>query len=277
MGQEIQLSYRFLWYMLILWACIWSFLRRCTQKRNISLKERSVCDHCHKKLSRYELVPIISRLVQWWKCRICRQSISISYPLTELRSALIRWWAWWLQYTSIHLWLWNSIIFQLIITWLIYISMIDALYRELELSIYSVMTLFLLYLIFIYRDFIDVYTIIVRWVGWLIVWCLWWLIYKLKFWSWWQWVGFGDVLIGIVLWALISLLTTKTTSSIGTNSMIGVYFIYHLLISSSIAIIHQLLQGNTQKEFWFIPYMVTWFIILAIMILFFSDYIIIFW
>lgn len=44
---------------------------------------RSHCDYCKKKLRWYELVPIISYVVQYGRCRRCRKHISFQYPTIE--------------------------------------------------------------------------------------------------------------------------------------------------------------------------------------------------
>lgn len=50
---------------------------------------RSHCDHCKKTLRWYELIPILSWIIQGGKCRRCRKSLSIQYPLIELITAVI--------------------------------------------------------------------------------------------------------------------------------------------------------------------------------------------
>lgn len=45
---------------------------------------RSHCTNCHHTLHIFELIPILSYLIQKGRCRDCQQKISILYPLTEL-------------------------------------------------------------------------------------------------------------------------------------------------------------------------------------------------
>ncbi len=54
-----------------------------------TLGGRSICPKCKKELSWYELIPIISFVIQGGKCRNCRTKISWLYPLGELTTGLI--------------------------------------------------------------------------------------------------------------------------------------------------------------------------------------------
>jgi len=45
---------------------------------------RSKCDHCHKQLAWYDLIPIVSFIMIGGQCRYCRKKLSIYYPFTEL-------------------------------------------------------------------------------------------------------------------------------------------------------------------------------------------------
>lgn len=53
------------------------------------IKGRSYCPKCHKTLSFYELIPIISFIIQCGRCRSCKQKISFQYILIEILSGLI--------------------------------------------------------------------------------------------------------------------------------------------------------------------------------------------
>ena len=50
---------------------------------------RSMCPHCHKILSWYELIPLASYLIQKGRCRTCQSRLTVQYPLVEFTSALI--------------------------------------------------------------------------------------------------------------------------------------------------------------------------------------------
>ncbi len=54
-----------------------------------SRKGRSHCPYCKKALQWYELVPLVSFLIQGGKCRSCHKRLSLQYPIVELLSALI--------------------------------------------------------------------------------------------------------------------------------------------------------------------------------------------
>ena len=48
------------------------------------IKPRSHCENCNHQLSWYELIPVLSYIIQKGKCRCCNQKISIIYPLIEI-------------------------------------------------------------------------------------------------------------------------------------------------------------------------------------------------
>ena len=54
-----------------------------------SIKGRSSCRFCNKKLAWNELIPIFSFLIQKGKCRNCGKKISWQYPAVEILTALI--------------------------------------------------------------------------------------------------------------------------------------------------------------------------------------------
>lgn len=56
---------------------------------NVSFLGRSFCDHCHKTLPWYTLVPVFSYLVLRGKCRFCHKKISPESTLLEIVTGLL--------------------------------------------------------------------------------------------------------------------------------------------------------------------------------------------
>lgn len=76
----------------ILGTVIGSFLNVviCRINTNESIiKNRSHCPFCKNKLVWYELIPIISFLIQRGRCRKCGKKISLQYPLVEFFTGII--------------------------------------------------------------------------------------------------------------------------------------------------------------------------------------------
>ena len=57
-------------------------------KNESAIKPRSHCEFCGHILAWYELIPIISFLIQGGKCRKCRAKLSWWYPLIEIITGL---------------------------------------------------------------------------------------------------------------------------------------------------------------------------------------------
>ena len=53
-------------------------------KNESAIKPRSHCEFCGHTLAWYELIPIVSFLIQGGKCRKCRSKLSWWYPLIEI-------------------------------------------------------------------------------------------------------------------------------------------------------------------------------------------------
>lgn len=51
--------------------------------------DRSYCPNCKKQLKYYELIPIISYVIQGGKCRNCKTKISFIYPFVEFMTGLL--------------------------------------------------------------------------------------------------------------------------------------------------------------------------------------------
>ena len=77
-------------YLFIFGVSIGSFLNVVIDRLPFGkpLTGRSVCDHCGRKLSFVDLVPILSFCYLKGKSRCCRKPLSFFYPLVELVSGL---------------------------------------------------------------------------------------------------------------------------------------------------------------------------------------------
>ncbi|MBP9669990.1 prepilin peptidase [Candidatus Woesebacteria bacterium] len=55
---------------------------------------RSHCDHCHKTLAWYDMIPVVSFLIYGGRSRCCKKILSYRYPIVELLVGLL--FVWWL-------------------------------------------------------------------------------------------------------------------------------------------------------------------------------------
>lgn len=98
---------------------------------------RSECPKCHHKLGILDLFPIFSYLFLNWKCRYCKNKISLIYPLLELSSAIV-----FVFLTHLVIWTWNlqiwaeniHIIIYARIVWVVIlaIAFYDILFYEIS-------------------------------------------------------------------------------------------------------------------------------------------------
>lgn len=81
----------FLITFFILGTAVGSFLNvvvdRTTRKE--SILGRSYCDHCRAKLSTFDLVPVLSFIGLGAKCRYCKKSLSLQYPIVETLTGVL--------------------------------------------------------------------------------------------------------------------------------------------------------------------------------------------
>lgn len=69
---------------------LWRLGTELSRKKTKSvLRWRSECPHCHHTLARHDLLPIISRLSTWGKCRYCKQKISYWYLALEIGNGIL--------------------------------------------------------------------------------------------------------------------------------------------------------------------------------------------
>jgi prepilin signal peptidase PulO-like enzyme (type II secretory pathway) len=78
-------------FVFLLGMIIGSFLNVVIYRFNSgkTLKGRSICMTCNKTLKWYELIPVLSFLIQSGRCRGCSAKISYQYMLVELSTGII--------------------------------------------------------------------------------------------------------------------------------------------------------------------------------------------
>jgi leader peptidase (prepilin peptidase)/N-methyltransferase len=72
--------------------CIGSFLNVCIYRLPAGksiVRPGSMCPVCNRAIAPYDNIPVISYLLLWGRCRHCKTSISIRYPLVELITGLL--------------------------------------------------------------------------------------------------------------------------------------------------------------------------------------------
>ena len=86
-----QIEYLVYFFVFLLGTAVGSFLNVLVLRLDtgIGLQGRSFCFTCGKKLAWFELIPVLSFLVQKGRCRGCTATISWQYPLVELVSGIL--------------------------------------------------------------------------------------------------------------------------------------------------------------------------------------------
>ena len=83
--------YFFIIVSFIIGTAVGSFLKVVADRGGLqySIKGRSHCDVCKRRLDALDLIPILSYIVSRGKCRSCGAKLSIWYPISELITGLV--------------------------------------------------------------------------------------------------------------------------------------------------------------------------------------------
>jgi prepilin signal peptidase PulO-like enzyme (type II secretory pathway) len=176
-------------------AVVGSFLNVVIYRYNTGVsvaRGRSMCFSCGKTLAWYELIPIVSFLIQRGKCSVCRSKISWQYPLVEITTAILFLLTIWRQGLQIT----EFISYWLIIAILVVIAVYDFRHKIIPNSfVYSFIVLSAFLLIWRQGLQISIWTSGFQMTGiwdWLAGPILFLPFASLWFFSKGEWMGFGD-------------------------------------------------------------------------------------
>lgn len=71
--------------------------------QRIQWTRRSSCDHCQSTLGIIDLIPIVSQLATFFRCRYCKERTSFFYTIVECLSGCLLIWTFYI-FTSLPLW-----------------------------------------------------------------------------------------------------------------------------------------------------------------------------
>lgn len=250
---------------------------------------RSECPKCHHQLKARNLVPIFSRLFQWWKCEYCKAPISWFYPFLEITTVIIFVWVFliyskfgWLSnyfIWDLYMWLKEWYIFIAVNIICIWLTRLILLYdiKTYELHITATVFLAIITLIFTLTFWTNRLEILL----WILIFSLiFGLIYygsklyvKQKYKKDAEWFWLWDVIIAPILWAW--LIFFKQPNWIFEWMYLICLFI---ILSSLVGLIYYLIENlikyfimkkskkskkpyGFQASIPFLPSMIIWFIL----------------
>lgn len=234
------------------------------------LRGRSECPHCKHRLQAWDLVPILSFLLQGGKCRYCRKKISWLYPILELGTAIIFWliyfYCWELSVVELLFWLATWWILRLLLVY-------DVLRYEVHIPL-----VLLGVVLFVGAMIWGVFDLGIIWGGiWFFVFFLlmYWIakiMVRVKYGIHEEGIGMGDVIIAPYLGMILGVEMSKKVT---VDQMM--MFIFFLLVSGGIGILRYAVQNKifakkatflsqkmADQAVPFLPAMILWVVVVLI-------------
>lgn len=218
---------------------------------------RSKCPKCHKTLWFWELFPILSFVMQKWKCKKCGVSISNFYWLIELISGIV-FVLTYLLFPYYNLW---ELLFWIIINWgLLMLLIVDMQKYELHLPVWIFTTVVSLLFVFLKLDYVAGLETILVYL-WVFVFIYFFSKSYVKFrfktgneWMW-QW----DIFLALTIWALSWFIFYYNSIEFGIINLIDMVLIYVILscmIGLIYAIINRYFLNGHKQMIPFLPAMI---------------------
>lgn len=247
--------------ILVFWLIFWSFwsvlLTRLSSNK-FDLKELksisiwfSQCPKCKKRLKVKNLIPLFSYIYQRWKCSFCQKKISTFYPILEILS----WIVFLLTYLFIPFSGYLSLIFWLLINWLLLLVLIyDFKKYELHLPI----TVFVLILSLLVQFFnitgdykIAFFSSISLLVTFLAIYYISKLYVRYKYKKNLAWIWIWDLILSFVLWTLFSFIfmfNNVAFSSFNLNKILLLFVLISCIIWIVIRMINYFIQDSIKAK-----------------------------
>lgn len=234
----------------------------------------SQCPQCNHRLHPKDLVPLVSYLAQWEKCRYCKKEIPRIYPVLELLCA----WTFLITYFLLKdFWIETLVFWLLMNRFLILLLIYDLQRYELHMVIRVLLTTLgivaninisggsdwnaLMSTIIFGVTFLLIYFFAKRYV-------------KMRFWKNEEWFGQGDIFLAVSIWVLFPIILSFHHLSFSLMMLINVLILF-VLMSSIIGLIRAWLQylvtKKASKIIPFFPAMIIAFWILAWKLSFFIS------
>lgn len=232
------------------------------QESGMGIGGRSMCPQCHKQLSWYELIPVISFLLQRGTCKGCHKKISIQYPIVELITGVLFFLATKhgisLFFAILSFWFWGGLLLILLLVSLIIIIVVhDIKTQTIPVAWLGLLTITgILFLVFYYSSY-QIFSItlltphiigVMTAVPFLIIYLF----------SHGRWIGFAD--IEIIAWIGFMQGFTNSLSTVLLSFYIGALFAV-LLISYEIIIKQKSYQNIRKQSIAFAPFLFLGFLI----------------
>lgn len=284
------MEYIILFMLFFLWISFWSFwsvlVRRLSWKVDRKKIEwilywRSNCTNCGYVLWVMDLIPIISYLTLWWKCRSCWKKISWFYPAIELFSWII----FLLSYFFVKSYVWDIYSLEFVINlffvimfnrFLVMFIIWDILFYELNVYLWISILLMTVFLQFFWPlwDFSEAFVWAIAFFSFFyFIYWFWRLYVRFRFWlKNTEWFWLWDVMIWLLIWLFMPFIYVY--NNIWPSDLL--YFILSYIVISSLLWLVFAVLWLVFSKWWqwksipFLPAMILWFWIM----MFFSGKII---
>ncbi len=180
-----------------------------------SITGRSGCMSCGHQLHWYELIPVVSFLLQKGKCRSCKKRISSQYPLVEIATAILFYLStvhmmYMFPVASMVIWGVSLVALLGIVSYIVLLITYDVRFQLVpHIWLLGLIVTSVIYLLSWYASFqsLNLSLLVYHGVGLLLVipFLVLWLVSKGK------WMGFGDILLIVWLGIFFGLSTGLMT------------------------------------------------------------------